>query len=54
MRPVPADIAALFVRLAGFRCSESTLRQWVCRGNIRRSAAGYDLGSIADYLDTRS
>jgi hypothetical protein len=54
MKPVPAALAVLFVVRSGHPCTPGTLRQWVRRGHIRRTDDGYDLASIAEWLDTRS
>lgn len=54
MTPVNVRLAVLLVHLSGHPCTPDTLRQWVRRGHIRRCAKGYDLASIADYLDTRA
>lgn len=54
MKPVPAELAALFVVRSGYPCTPDTLRQWVCRGHIRHTKRGYDLASIADYLSRRT
>jgi len=54
MMPVTVALAVLFVHRAGYPCTPATLRQWVCRGHIRRTPKGYDLISIADYLGRRT
>lgn len=53
MTPVPARLAALFVRSSGAACDPATLRQWVRRGHITKSRHGYDLRSITVYLERR-
>jgi hypothetical protein len=53
VKPVSAALAALLVRKSGFACTGATLRQWVRRGHIRKTGDGYDLASIAAYLERR-
>jgi hypothetical protein len=54
MIPVTAALAVLMVHQSGQPCTPATLRQWVRRGHIRRTPKGYDLASIADYLEHRA
>lgn len=54
MKPVAASLAALFATSSGHPCTPDTLRKWVQRGHIRRCRSGYDLASLADYLEQRS
>lgn len=54
MTPVSASLAVLLVHQSGYPCTRATLRQWVRRGHIRRTPKGYDLISIADYLERRN
>jgi hypothetical protein len=51
---VPARLALLALRQSGHTIAPATLRSWVHRGHITRTADGYDLGEIVSYLDRRA
>lgn len=53
MNRVPASLALRMLHRSGVTITAATLRQWVHRGHITRTDAGYDLGEIVDYLDRR-
>ncbi|GAB3437416.1 hypothetical protein [Actinophytocola sediminis] len=54
MRRVPASLALLALRQSGHEIASATLRSWVHRQHITRTADGYDLGEILDYLEGRA
>lgn len=54
MRRVPASLALLALHQSGYPIKAGTLRQWVRRGHITRTADGYDLAEIVTYLDRRN
>lgn len=53
MNRVPARLALLALHQSGHNVAAATLRSWVRRGHITRTADGYDLEEIVDYLDCR-
>ncbi|GGM75694.1 hypothetical protein GCM10012275_52990 [Longimycelium tulufanense] len=54
MQPVPAELALLALRRSGWNIRPATLRSWAHRGYIRRTATGYDLRSILEYVTRRT
>jgi DNA-binding transcriptional MerR regulator len=53
MTRVPATLALLALRQSGYHLSPSTLRSWVHRGRVTRTAKGYSLQEIEQYLACR-
>lgn len=53
MTRVPASLALLALRQSGYTISPATLRSWVHRGRISRTADGYSITEIREYLEKR-
>lgn len=51
---VPAELAVVMLRSSGVTVQPATLRQWVRRGHITRTAEGYDLHEIAAHIEHRN
>ncbi|MCR3719150.1 hypothetical protein LY15_001111 [Prauserella flava] len=53
MPRLSAPLALLALRQSGYIVTAATLRSWVHRGHITRTASGYSLEEITTYLDRR-
>jgi tRNA A37 threonylcarbamoyladenosine synthetase subunit TsaC/SUA5/YrdC len=52
-RRVPADLVLELLRQEGRPITGSSLRNWTRRGHVTRTADGYDLDAVLDYLERR-
>lgn len=50
----PADLVILLLAAEQIVIRPTSLRNWTHRGHITRTAEGYDLREIVNYLDRRA